>query len=77
MKRYARWVVFVGCLLVLGLGATPIGKVADLTLISVRLSVIAVLSVLAFRETWKYFHDERPSNGTLLERCRHWYHGEA
>lgn len=77
MKRYAPWAIFIGCLLLLGLGATPFGKAADLALISVRLSVVAVLSVLAVRESWKYFHEEKLSERTFLDRCRRWYRGEA
>ena len=82
MKRIlSSWGIFISCMLLLGLGATRYGKAADLTLVSVRLSLIAVLSALAVRETWKYFQREdraHPSmNNSLLQRCRRWYHGEA
>jgi len=75
------WAVFIGCLLLLGLGATRYGKDADLTLISVRLTLVVLLSILAVRETWKHFRPQsgdRPAmNNTLLQRCRRWYRGEA
>jgi hypothetical protein len=81
MQRYFSWAVFIGCLLLLGLGATRYGKTADLALISVRLTFVMLLSVLAVHETWKHFRREnrdRPAvNNTLLQRCRRWYRGEA
>jgi len=77
MKRYAPWAIFIGCLLLLGLGATPIGKAADLALISVRLSVVALLSVLAVWESWNYFRDDSARHDTLLDRCRRWYPGQS
>ncbi len=43
---------------------------------SVRHSVFAVLSASP-SESWKYFHDEKPRNQTLLNRCRPWYRGKA
>jgi hypothetical protein len=82
MKRHpSSWAVFIGCLLLLGLGATRYGKAADLTLISVRLTFVVLLSILAVRETWNHFHQEnrdQPAvHDTLLQRCRRWYRGEA
>ena len=82
MKRhFSSWAVFIGCLLLLGLGATRYGKAADLTLISVRLTFVVLLSFLAVRETWNHFHranrDQPAVQDRLLQRCRRWYRGEA
>ena len=61
MKQKAGgWALFLGCLLLLSFAATTsYSKTADLALISVRLSIVVVLSVLLVRERWRHRDDAR------------------
>jgi hypothetical protein len=81
--RLKRWILLIACLLLLSLGATPYHKIADTTLIAVRLSLVIVLSVLVIRERWSSRHDleggayaRRNSKETILQRMRRWYYDE-
>jgi len=73
------WLLFLFCLLLLSLAATPYSKTADLAIISIRLAVIAIASILAIREWWRYRHSTHPhtrgGTETLLARLRRWYYG--
>jgi hypothetical protein len=83
-KKIIAWSVFLACALFLSLAATPYSRVADELLITVRLTLIIVISILVVRERWRHSHESHPSSisagqdvGTsFLERCRRWYHGE-
>lgn len=75
------WILFVVCLLLLSLGASSYHKAADIALISIRLSLVVVLSVLIVRERWSHRHDVPGERGTLhnfgesiLQRFRRWYY---
>ena len=77
------WILFVSCLLLLSLGAGAFHKAADLALISIRLSLVIILSILILRERWSHRHDllsgrEKPHNlgENILQRCRRWYYDE-
>ena len=73
------WLLFLLCIFVLSLAATPYWKTADVTIICLRLTVIAVASVLAVREWWRHRHGREdvsaPRRETLLRRLRRWYYG--
>jgi hypothetical protein len=76
--------LFLLCLLLFSLAFTPYSRSANYALLSVRLGLIAVLSVLTLRERWKYRHDPHgpgaqanPDAGdTFLLRWRRWYFDE-
>jgi hypothetical protein len=83
MRRKAgAWMLFLAFLLLLSLGFTQYGQLANYILISIRLVLIAVLSILFVRERWKYRHDPQgteyrvtPDTGdTILRRFRRWYY---
>jgi hypothetical protein len=82
--KTAGWTLFLGCLLLLSFAATtPYSKTADVALISLRLTLVAVLSVLVVRERWRHQDDSQkrahPSSdatGTILQRFRRWYYDE-
>jgi len=83
--RTAGWALFLGCLLLLSFAATtPYSKTADLALISLRLALVAVLSILVVRERWRHRDDQQqreshPSSDagdTILRRFRRWYYDE-
>ena len=76
--------MFLACLLFLSFAATtPYSKTADLALISLRLALVLVLSILVVRERWRHRDDLRkrrnsmPNAGdTILQRFRRWYYDE-
>jgi hypothetical protein len=83
-KNVLAWTFFLGSLLLLSLAATPYSRAADAALISARLTLLIVLSILVVRERWRNRH-ELPGKATpsgpdvgdrFLRGCRHWYHGE-
>jgi hypothetical protein len=83
--KAAGWALFLGCLLLLSFAATtPYSKTADLALISLRLGLVAVLSILVVRERWRYRNDsqERGTNpdsdagDSILQRFRRWIYDE-
>jgi uncharacterized membrane protein len=74
------WVVFLVCLLLLSLSATPYSRTATMALMSVRLGIIALVSVLTLRERWKHrdhpqrtFQAREDAGERLLQRMRRWY----
>jgi uncharacterized membrane protein YbhN (UPF0104 family) len=79
-RKVLVWLLFLLCLLLLSLGATPWSKTADAALISLRLTLIAIVSILAVREWWRHRHGDRvrgPDMGdTILQRLRRWYYGD-
>ena len=82
--RTAGWALFLGCLLLLSFAATtPYSKTADLALISLRLALVAVLSIMVVRERWRHRDDLRrlssprsDAGDTILQRFRRWYYDE-
>ena len=79
------WALFLGCLLLLSFAATtPYSKTADLALISLRLTLVAVLSILVVRERWRHHGEQRhgephpksDTGDTILQRFRRWYYDE-
>jgi hypothetical protein len=80
MRRKAgAWMLFLVFLLLLSLGFTQYGQIANYVLISIRLALVAVLSILVVRERWKYRHDLQAtdSRDTVLRRFRRWYYDES
>ena len=71
-------------LLLLSLAANPYSRAADAALISLRLTLLIVLSILVVRERWRNRHE--PSGKSVpagsdvgdhfLQRFRRWYRGE-
>jgi hypothetical protein len=83
MRRKAgAWMLLLVFLLLLSLGFTEYGRIANYLLISIRLVLIAILSILFVRERWKYRDDPQgtdkrvtPDAGdTVLRRVRRWYY---
>jgi hypothetical protein len=86
MRRKAgAWMLFLVFLLLLTLGFTEYGQMANYVLISIRLVLVAILSILFVREWWKYRHDPQgtenrvtPDAGdTVLRRVRRWYYDSS
>jgi hypothetical protein len=82
-RKLGRWTLFIACLLLLSLGATPYHKVADSALIAIRLSLVLVLSALVIRERWNHGHDlpggggrAYDSSDSILRRMRRWYYDD-
>ena len=83
-KRVIAWSLFLACVLFLSLAATPYSRTADELLITARLTLLIVISILVVRERWRHSHESHPSatstnadvGTTFLHRFRHWYHGE-
>ena len=85
MRRKAgAWVLFLLCLLLLSLSATPYSRAANSLWISVRLALIAVISILVVRERWRYRHDlqganTRAASGSdtrFLRQLRSWFYDD-
>ncbi len=83
-RKVSAWTLFLGSLLLLSLAATPYSRAADAALISARLTLLIVLSILVVRERWRSRHElpgkAAPSDSDVgdrfLQRCRRWYRGE-
>jgi len=83
-RKVLAWSLFLGSLLLLSLAATPYSRAADAALISARLTLVLVLSILVVRERWRNRHElpgrAAPSDPDVgdqfLQRCRRWYRGE-
>ena len=83
-RKVLAWTLFLGSLLLLSLAATPYSRAADAALISLRLTLLIVLSILVVRERWRNRHELPgkvvPANSDVgdrfLQRSRRWYHGE-
>lgn len=83
-RKVGAWLLFLLFLLLLSLGFTPYSQTANYILISIRLALIAILSVLFLQERWK--HRDRPdgmgspvspdAGDTILQRWRRWYYDE-
>jgi hypothetical protein len=84
MRKVWAWMLCLGFLLLLSLGFTEYGSAANYLLVSIRLVLIGVLSILLVREWWKYRHDPggktrgNPDTGDkILRRFRRWFYDEA
>jgi uncharacterized membrane protein len=83
-QKAGGWALFLGCLLLLSFAATTsYSKTADLALISVRLAIVIILSILLIRERWRHRDDMRQrsengsgANDSMLQRFRRWYYDE-
>ena len=83
-RKVLAWTLFLGSLLLLSLAATPYSRTADAALISVRLTLLIVLSILVLRERWRNRYESpgkaAPAGSDVgdrfLQRCRRWYRGE-
>jgi hypothetical protein len=84
-KKIFAWILFLASMLFLSLAATPYSRTADLALITLRLTLVIVLSVLVVRERWRGRAEsagKAAPAGTdvgdhFLQRCRRWYRGEG
>jgi len=85
MRRKAwAWILCLVFVLLLSLGFTEYGQAANYLLVSIRVVLIGVLSILFVREWWKYRHDPRGSSrvkpdagDSVLRRFRRWYYDDA
>jgi hypothetical protein len=85
MRKVWAWILCLGFLLLLSLGFTEYGQAANYFLVSIRLVLVGVLSILFVREWWKYRHGPGGKNGrvrtdagdTVLRRFRRWFYDEA
>ena len=82
-SKLGGWIAFLACLLLLSLGASSYHKLADSTLIAIRLTLVLALSALVVRERWQHLKDLPGGRGrpydfgeTLLQRLRRWYYDE-
>jgi hypothetical protein len=75
----AGWIVFLATLLVLSFAAMPgfekYSKLADESLIAIRLSLVAALSILVVRERFSA-EGGFGNKGSLLQRARRWFYDE-
>ena len=84
-KKILAWTLFLASILFLSLAATPYSRNADAFLITLRLTLLIVLSVLVVRERWRSRNESlgkaAPAatdvGGHFLKRCRRWYRGEG
>jgi len=82
--KTAAWALFLLCLFLLSLAATPYSRAADQALMAARFTIVIIVSVLVVHERWKRRHElpgqERSSNPdaaeSLLQRFRRWYYGD-
>src|SRR5271169_5931260 len=84
-RKAGGWALFLACLLLISFAATtPYSRTADLILISLRLALVVVLSILVVRERCRYRDDSQrrdarsgtDSGDTILSRFRRWYYDE-
>ena len=85
MTRKTRvWLLFLLVLFLLSLATTSYSKTVDTVLICLRLTLVAIMSVLTVRE-WLRIQRTRPGSETqartdagnsILRRLRRWYYDE-
>ena len=80
--KVAGWMVFLLCLALLSLAATPYSRAVDHALMAARFAIIVVLSVLVVHE-WRNRNQApgQPSSQpdvaeSFLAQCRRWYYGD-
>jgi len=85
MARKTRvWLLFLLVLFLLSLAASPYSKTVDRVLICLRLTLVAIMSVLTVREWMRRQRDRFGSHtesrsdagDSLLRRLRRWYYDE-
>jgi len=82
-RKTVGWVLFLLGLLLLSLAATPYSRTATAAMMSLRLGILALVSVLTLRERHKN-RDHRPGTAQsspdagerLLQRMRRWYYDD-
>jgi hypothetical protein len=83
-RKVVTWTLFLTSVLLLSLAATPYSRTADAALITLRLTLLIVLSILVVRGRWRN-RREQPGKAApagsdvgdhFLQRCRRWYRGE-
>jgi len=78
------WILFLACLFLLSFAAsTRYSKTADLALISFRLTILLILSVVVVRERWKYSRESgggdvhrKTEIAGIMQRLRRWFYDE-
>jgi len=83
-RKVVAWALFLASILFLSLAATPYSRTADVALITLRLTLVIVLSILVVRERWRSRHEPQGKAAPgasdvgdhFLQRCRRWYRGE-
>jgi len=85
MTRKIRvWLLFLLLLFLLSLTASPYSKIVDRVLMGLRLTLVAIMSILTVREWLRHqrqqigpHRESEPDAGdSLLRRLRRWYYGE-
>lgn len=85
-RKVVAWTLFLTSVLFLSLAATPYSRAADAALVTLRLTLLMVLSILVVRERWRNRRDEPPGKAApagsdvgdhFLQRFRRWYRGEG
>jgi nitrogen fixation/metabolism regulation signal transduction histidine kinase len=77
-KRTGAWALFLVFLLLLSLSATSYAQTANYLLISIRVVLLLILSVLLVREKFRKSDEpQRPDGGDkLLKSWRRWFYDE-
>lgn len=84
-KKIIAGSLFLACVLFLSLAVTPYSRTADELLITVRLTLIIVISILVVRERWRRPLESRSGatvigsdvGASFLNHFRRWYHGDV
>jgi hypothetical protein len=85
MARKTRvWLLFLLLLFLLSLAASPYSKAVDRVLICLRLTLVALMSILTVREWLRYqrnrfgshTHSQPDAGDSLLRRIRRWYYDQ-
>ena len=74
-NAWGRWGLFLVCLILLGLSATPYVKIADRIAIGIRVAALVVLSILAVHAKISSEKGGSDRVRTFVQRCRRWYYG--
>jgi hypothetical protein len=83
-RKTGAWVLFLVGLLLLSLSATPYSRAATVALMSLRLAIVALLSILIVLEKWKNRVQpharatpaSKDAGDHLLARMRRWYYDD-
>ncbi len=84
MRKMAPWILFLACLLLIALSATPLGRTADHLAVAIRFSAVILLSILVVRRMLKEHRSQSDANDSasdrgdaLLKAVTRWYRGET
>lgn len=72
LRKITPWLLFLLCLALLGMGATPFGPLADHIAVASRFALVIFLSILLLRD--RFGGSNRKS--TYFESFKRWCHGE-